>query len=266
MAHDFPGALHVESVGAGAPLVLLHGWGLHSGFFAPGLARFCAHGRVHAVDLPGHGLSAPLARYTLDGMVDLLATAFEHERAPLTLLGWSFGGLVAQRFAARYPERVGRLVLVCTTPRLIAVPDWSHGVSEATARRFGDELAVAYRPTLKRFLTLQMQGAPDPRQVLAAMRSLLFGRLTPDPAALAGALDILVATDLRAAAPALAQPALVVTGGRDTLTPAGAGAWLARALPSARLAHIPEAAHIPFLSHPDVFYSALDTFLHDNPT
>ena len=66
-----------------------------------------------------------------------------------------------------------------------------------------------------------MQGAPDPRPVLAAMRARLFARGAPDPPALAGALQILSAADLRPAAPALAQPALVVTGGRDTLTPPG---------------------------------------------
>jgi pimeloyl-[acyl-carrier protein] methyl ester esterase len=257
--------MHIEEVGAGAPLVLLHGWGLHSGFFAPVLPTLATQAQVYAVDLPGHGHSAPLVPYTLDGIVDGLDAALCSEARPLTLLGWSFGGLVAQRYAARYPARIKRLILVCTTPRLTAAPDWPHGVYEDVLRRFGDELAVAYESTLKRFLTLQMQGASDPRPVLASLRALLFARGTPDPAALAGALQILLGTDLRATAAALVQPSLIVTGGRDTLTPPGAGAWLAQAMPNARLVAINDAAHIPFLSHPVAFNAALTAFLHDHP-
>jgi pimeloyl-[acyl-carrier protein] methyl ester esterase len=257
--------MHIEEVGAGAPLVLLHGWGLHSGFFAPVLPTLAAQAQVYAVDLPGHGHSAPLVPYTLDTIVDGLDAALSSEARPLTLLGWSFGGLIAQRYAARYPARIRRLVLVCTTPRLTVAPDWPFGVDEDVLLRFGDELAVAYAATLKRFLTLQMQGASDPRPVLASLRAQLFARGAPDPAALASALHILLGTDLRSGAAALAQPALVVTGGRDTLTPPGAGAWLAQAMPDARLVAIEQAAHIPFLSHPAAFNAALADFLHDNP-
>jgi pimeloyl-[acyl-carrier protein] methyl ester esterase len=261
-----PGAMmHIEEVGAGAPLVLLHGWGLHAGFFAPLLPTLAMKSQVYAVDLPGHGHSAPLAPYTLDAIVDGLDAALSGETRPLTVFGWSFGGMVAQRYAARYPARIQRLVLVCTTPRLAAAPDWPYGVDEDVLRRFGDELAVAYESTLKRFLTLQMQGAADPRPVLTTLRALLFARGTPDPAALVGALRILLDTDLRGAAPALTQPTLVVTGGRDTLTPPLAGAWLARTMPNASLAAIADAAHIPFLSHPAAFNAALASFLHDHP-
>jgi pimeloyl-[acyl-carrier protein] methyl ester esterase len=47
------------------------------------------------------------------------------------------------------------------------------------------------------------------------------------------------------------------------LTPPGAGAWLAAALPHARLAVIKEAAHVPFLSHAQAFDAALAAFLTD---
>lgn len=261
MAATLP--LHVESVGGGEPLVLLHGWGLHSGFFAPVLGRLAQRSRVHALDLPGHGLSPPLVPYTLDTVVDAIVATLAGIDAPLTLLGWSFGGIIAQRLAARHPARVARLVLVCTTPRLTKAVDWPFGVDAAVLQRFGDELAVAYEVTLKRFLSLQMRSAHDGRAVRSAMRALLFARGKPDPGALGAGLAILLGTDLRAAAPTLTQPALVITGEHDALTPAAGGAWLANTLPAARLAAIADAAHIPFLSHPDVFMRALDPFLDE---
>lgn len=257
-------SLHVESVGIGPPLVLLHGWGLHGGIFTPLLLSLAQRHRVHVVDLPGHGHSASIARWTLDAVVDSVIDSLDTRvdaGTPLAILGWSFGGTVAQRFAARHPQRIACLALVCTTPRFVSGADWPHGVAPRVLEQFGDELRVAYAPTIRRFLSLQMQNVADARSTLALMRKQLEARPPADPAALAGALAILESADLRDAAPALAMPALVVTGGRDTLTPAGAGAWLADAMPDARLAPITEAAHIPFLSHPAEFAVAVAPFL-----
>src|SRR6185295_19097447 len=103
--------LHVETIGDGPPVVLLHGWAMHSGFWGPLVSRLARHHRVHAVDLPGHGESPALPRFTLDGVVDALDATFEAD-APLTLVGWSLGGLVAMRWALARPGRIGRLVLV----------------------------------------------------------------------------------------------------------------------------------------------------------
>ena len=48
-------SLHVEVVGNGPALVLVHGWGLHGGVFAPLVERLSAEFQFHLVDLPGHG-------------------------------------------------------------------------------------------------------------------------------------------------------------------------------------------------------------------
>lgn len=251
--------LHVESHGSGPPLVLLHGWGLHGGLFAPLLPALTPRHRVAVVDLPGHGNSPPVVPYTLDALTDAVAATID---TPATVLGWSMGGLVALRLARRHPRCVARLVLVCTSPRFVAGDEWPHAMDAQTLARFGDELAVAYRLTLQRFLSLQVQGSEDGRRTLAALRGALFARGEPAREALAAGLDILARTDLRAAVPALDVPALVVTGQRDALTPTGAGAWLARALPRASHVEIAGAAHAPFLSHPQEFNAALEAFLH----
>jgi pimeloyl-[acyl-carrier protein] methyl ester esterase len=75
------------------------------------------------------------------------------------------------------------------------------------------------------------------------------------------ALALLAGLDLRPEVPEITAPTLVIGGGRDTLTPPGAGRWLAATLPNARGVEIAGAAHVPFLSHPDEFHAALDAFL-----
>jgi pimeloyl-[acyl-carrier protein] methyl ester esterase len=257
------GSLAVESVGAGPPLVLLHGWAMHSGIWGAVIPRLARRFRVHAVDLPGHGKSPLAAPFTLDGTVSAVASALADESATLTVVGWSLGGLVAVRWAQGQPERISRLALVATSPRFVAGIGWPHGMAEETLARFGDELGVAWKHTIKRFLTLQMQGSEHGRAMLAQLRHELFARGEPSHAALRGALETLVATDLRAGVGSVRQPSLVVSGGRDTLAVPAAGRWLAEHLPVARFALIPGAAHVPFLSHRDAFDAAMDPFLDD---
>lgn len=253
--------LHVESAGTGPPLVLLHGWAMHSGLWGSLPERLAPRFRVHAVDLPGHGRSEPLAPYTLAAVTATIAAAFAAASEPLTVVGWSLGGTVALRWARAQPQRIGRLVLVATTPCFVARADWPQAMAADTLARFGDELCASYRLTLQRFLSLQLAGSTDSRAALATLRRHLFARGDPAPSVLAEALAVLAATDLRADVPAIAQPALVVTGERDTLAPPAAGAWLASALPNARLVTIAGAGHVPFLSHPAEFAAALDGFL-----
>lgn len=253
-------SVHVETVGSGPPLVLLHGWALHSGLWGPLQAHLARRHRVHAVDLPGHGHSAATDPYTMAAIVAAVDAAVA-DAAPATLLGWSLGGAVAMEWALARPGRIGRLVLVATSPRFVADDDWPHAMAAATLARFGDELRVAYRPTLQRFLSLQLHGSDHGRAALATMRRHLFSRGEPSGKVLEQALALLADVDLRARLAALAVPALVVSGDRDTLAPAAAGRWLAGALPAATYAEIAGAGHVPFLSHPDAFVAAVDGFL-----
>lgn len=253
--------VHIEAVGAGPPLLLLHGWGMHGGLFAPILPALAQGHRVHVADLPGHGHSAPLSPLTADGIVAALDAALAQDDAPLTIVGWSLGGALALHWALRRPQRVGKLVLVCTTPAFVARADWPHAMARDTLRMFGDELRVAYRQTLQRFLTLQVQGSEAGRATLARLRHELFARGEPAPGVLAESLALLEGIDLRSVIPQIRTRTLVLTGARDALAPPEAGAWLARTLPDARLVEIAGAAHAPFLSHRDAFGAAVAEFL-----
>jgi pimeloyl-[acyl-carrier protein] methyl ester esterase len=253
--------LHIESVGAGPPLVLLHGWAMHGGLFAPILPALAERHRVSVVDLPGHGHSAPVMPYTLDAIVAAIATQFDETDEPVTILGWSFGGAIAMRWVLLHPEQVARLLLVCATPRFTANDNWPHAMAPATLVKFADELTVAYRLTLQRFLSLQVQGSDEGRATLAALRGQLFARGEPSRTTLAAALRVVAETDLRDDVRSITAPTLIVTGERDALVPKSAGAWLARNMPCATHVDIPGAAHAPFLSHPRAFNAEIRAFL-----
>jgi pimeloyl-[acyl-carrier protein] methyl ester esterase len=253
--------LHVDATGEGRPLVLLHGWAMHSGFWGGLVDRLACRHRVYAVDLPGHGESPAPPQFTLDGVVDALDATFGTAGPPLAVLGWSLGGLVAMRWALARPHRVDRLVLVATSPRFVAAADWAHAMAPETLARFGDELRVAWKLTVQRFIALQLHGSEHSRALLADMRERLSARRPPSPATLAEALALLRDTDFRNDAAGIEQPALVISGDRDTLAFPAAGRFLAERLPHARFAPIAGAAHVPFLSHADAFGAALGAFL-----
>jgi pimeloyl-[acyl-carrier protein] methyl ester esterase len=255
--------LFVQTLGRGRPLVLLHGWAMHGGLFTPLLPTLAERHRVLAVDLPGHGHSDPLRPWTLDAVVETLEARLAAEEGPLDVLGWSLGGAAALAWAHAHPGRIARLVLVTTSPKFVADATWPHAMTADTLARFADELRVAYRATLLRFLTLQVHGSAEGRETLAALRRELFARGEPDPEILDQALAALRGIDLRDRVGSIAQPALVVAGARDTLAPAQANAWLAEHLPQGRLLAMPNAGHAPFLSHGKAFTDAVRAFLGD---
>ena len=250
--------LHVATVGCGPDLVLLHGWGLHSGIWAPLLPALSRSHRVSCIDLPGHGHSpAPPAAFDLDAVAAAVAA---HAPPEAAWLGWSLGGQVALA-AALAGHAVRRLVLVATTPRFVAGPGWDCGMAPATLTGFADSLARDHRKTVRDFLALQLRGDRRAVTLLGELRGVLAQCREPDPVALRAGLAVLAEADLRARLPAIRQPALVISGARDRLTPAAAGQQLAAGLADGRFIAMPGAAHAPFLSHPEEFLAAVTAFL-----
>lgn len=249
-------SLHVDRSGSGADLVLLHGWGLHSGAWdevAPLLAR---RFRVHAIDLPGHGLSAAMPGASFEEASEAVAEAVP---VGAILCGWSLGGLFAQRIARSRPERAGALALVGATPCFVERHGWPAAMKASTFGEFESGLATDLDATLARFVRLAALNGADARAAIRLLSRQLAQRGTPNVGGLARALDWLRHTDLRDDARHLEQPAIVIHGRGDTLAPVDAGRWLAAALPNARLVELEGCAHLPFLTHRDAFVQALES-------
>jgi pimeloyl-[acyl-carrier protein] methyl ester esterase len=241
-----------------AQVVLLHGWGVGGGVFAPLAAALADRARVSIPDLPGYGATPPCNEPTLGAFA-----ASVRPRIPpgSVLLGWSLGALVALRIALDCPERVARLVLVSGTPRFSRDATWAHGMEPGLLAAFADGLACDPGGTQRRFLGEQVLGADRGRTTLAALRSHLAGPAHVDRASLRAGLDVLATADLRDAVGALACPLLLLHGTRDRLVPAAAGAWLADRIPRSRFEPVEGAGHAPFVSHADAVLAALRGFL-----
>lgn len=250
--------LHVQSRGAGPDLVLLHGWGMHGGVWEDVVPMLAERARVHAIDLPGHGLSGSVQAATFDAAVDLVAAHVPHDAV---VCGWSLGGLFAQRLARRHPRRVRGMILVSATPRFVEGDDWMPAMKAATLEAFGRGLGDDPEGTLETFVKLNALNGARGRPAVREFSRRLAQRPPPARDALAQGLAWLRETDLRIDAPWLAVPALVIHGSRDAIVPPGAGRWLAQSLPHASLIEWPDAAHLPFFTHREAFVAALESFV-----
>ena len=253
-------SLHVESQGSGSPLLLIHGWGMHSGMWGQIVGELSKSHRVHSVDLPGYASSNTCTPYDLDTLVQQLSDQFNEA---MTVVGWSLGGQLALRWAQLHPAQVSKLVLVATTPCFVQKENWNSAMAAATLQEFAGSLMQNHAQTLRRFLALQVRGSENEKQLLSDLRAQLFAKGEPAMEALKGGLEILRDTDLRDALDDIKQVTMVIAGERDTLTPAAASVYMADALPNARLEVIKGAAHAPFLSHPQIFLRYLNSFLHE---
>lgn len=266
--------LYVARAGAGEPVLVVHGGPLMDhGYLRPWLLPLEADRELVYFDQRLSGRSAG----TVDSAsvrLDTLVTDIEGIRTTLGLervhvLGHSWGGLLALRYAVMYPDRVASLVLV--SPMAPSAELWAEEESELAARvtdahqaeaarlravpgvAEGDTAAIAallrhafrlqlHDPSLADSLRLHV-----PSDYLA--RSARFAYLGPD----------LSAYDFRGDLEEIRAPTLILFGEDEPGAGLG-GAVLENAIPGATLVRIPEAGHFAFMERPDAFQREVRRF------
>ncbi len=250
--------------GTGKPIVLVHGWAMHSGIWGDFAQQLAHSHRVICVDLPGHGQSSVLEPFELAAISAALASTVANEAA--CWLGWSLGATVALDFAHRYPERVSSLVLLsgnpcfCRSPVASLTTAWP-AMNDQVLQQFAEQLRDNSQATLLRFLALQVLGSDHYKRLLAELKQSTAACPPPDSATLAGGLAILKQADLRAALADLVIPVMAILGGRDTLVPVAVGEAMRQIQPLLQVQVLDKAAHAPFLSHPQAVLALVRDFL-----
>jgi pimeloyl-[acyl-carrier protein] methyl ester esterase len=252
--------MHIDHQGSGPDLVLIHGWAMHAGIFAPLVRALAPHFRLHLVDLPGHGFSGDDTA-PLDVADNARRIAAATPRA--IWIGWSLGGFVALHAALNESANVRGLVMVASSPRFVAGDDWPLGVDHAVIEEFGAGLAQDYRRTIERFLALEAFGSDQQRIDLRDLKAQVFARGEPAMSALTQGLHILETADLRADLARLAVPSLWIAGRRDRLVNPAAMRWAAG---QARGRYIEcNSGHAPFLAHASALADAIAAFAAELP-
>ncbi|WFP50775.1 pimeloyl-ACP methyl ester esterase BioH [Methylomonas sp. EFPC3] len=247
-------SIHCEIYGHGRPLLMLHGWAMHSGIWRQFARQLAEQRQVICLDLPGHGRSAPLINFEMPAIVEALLAAIPVPR--FDLLGWSLGATVAINLACSCPGRVRSLTLLAGNPRFVREPGWP-GVKPEVLDSFAELLIRDSKQTLQRFLGLQVQGLPHAKTVLQQLKLTVSECEAPDFGTLQGGLQILKQHDARDSLAALKLPIRVIQGDKDTLVPVATATALQDLQPALQIEILPGAGHVPFLTHPQVLADAV---------
>lgn len=240
--------IYQEAWGQGEPIVMLHGWAMHTGIwrnFAKSLRHLAQERQVICLDLPGYGRSETVSPCNMELLVDAVQAALPPQ--PCALVGWSLGGNIALRLAEKYPQQIQSLVLIASNPHFLQIKQWP-GVETQVLQEFAHNLQNNVTATLLRFMSLQLQGMIDMKASFKQVKVAMQECEPPRIDVLMGGLDILQNVDLRIALQDLSVPVQIILGKLDTLVPVEVSEFCRQLQQQAEIELIDGAGHMPFIS------------------
>jgi 3-oxoadipate enol-lactonase len=248
--------LYYEEHGSGPPLVLTHGIGGSADVWAPVLPPLAKRFRVITWDVRGFGrsekpagpYSAELWARDLAALLDALAIERAH------ILGHSMGGVIAQRFALDFPQKLATLILVSTSSQVNerAAEHWLGQADEIERDGFAAYIAkqqAGYTEEFRRAHPEQLENdcrrveMNDSRAYAAGARAVASYNFTP-------ALHTITA------------PTLILQGLTDQQTPPGGSVIISRNIHGSRLVMLEGTGHGLYSEQPQKFVQLVDEFLN----
>lgn len=243
--------LNYETEGSGTPLVLTHGLGDTLHFWDPVAPALASHHALLRWDVRGFGDSdkppGPYSAAQFAADLARLLDALGIDR--IHLGGISMGGVIGQRFALDFPDRLRSLILCSTSSEIAAqaTANWRRLADTIEQRGFGSGARDASRSFAESFVV------SHPEVVAAA------GRQTADndPLAYAAAARAMSDYGWTAELARVRVPVLILQGLADRLTPPGGSVKMSRALPAARLLMFADTGHSLPVERPERFAAAV---------
>lgn len=238
----------------GTALVFVNSLGTDLRIWDEVVPHFEGRFRVVRYDKRGHGLSdCPPAPYSIrDHAQDLaeLLDALMIDTA--VLIGISVGGMIAQDFAAAWPERVQKLVLCDTAEKIGSTEMWNGRIHVLRA----EGMAALADPILNRWFV------PDFGNQQPVAYQGYRHMLTRTPVTgYTGTCEAIRDADLTEAARTIQAPTLVLCGAEDSATTPEMVRGLAALIPNARYEEIPNAGHLPCVEQPEATAVTIEQFL-----
>jgi proline iminopeptidase len=282
--------IYTVSFGRGAPLVVVHGGpGASHDYFLPYLLPLARHNRLVFIDERGSGRSEKLedaSKYTVEAMAeDVEAVRRALGLGKVNLLGHSYGGVLAQVYAFKYPGNLSHLVLCSTfhstramnevfkqmrermSPELRARIDameakglYGHGKDYEKHRYTNDYMIAAWG---EGYFPYIYRNRPDPNHDPVANGNMSWD-LYREMWGSHGEFVIdgnLASVEYADRLGSIKVPTLITVGDHDECDPSLSRDMNAR-IPGSKLVVLPNSGHMTFVDQPRMFNKAVDEFLN----
>jgi 3-oxoadipate enol-lactonase len=225
--------------------------------FKPQIAALSGAVTLVRFDHRGHGRSpVPAGPYALGDLGrDVLRLMDDLELERASYCGLSMGGMVGQWLAVNAPERIERVILLCTGSFLPPPDPW---LQRASAVRAAGTTEVVADAVIGRWFT-EAFAAANPETV-ARHRAMIAAS---DPVGYAACCEAIAAMDLRAGLESVRAPTLVISGAQDPSIPPEHGRAIADAIPDARFELLDPAAHLASVERADTVNALIDEFMRE---
>lgn len=248
--------------GDGPPLLLVAGLASDVSSWQTVLPALSEHFRVIVVDNRGIGRSVPEdAPVSVDLMADDCAALIDHlGYGPVHVLGHSMGGFTALSLAARYPDRVKKLVLAATGEKS-SFRNTLLFSDLADLYERGEDPAGFFRTVF--YWIFSPAFFEDEGTVKGAVEFALSYPFPQAPVSFRNQVNAIAAFDGRNLAASVSAPALVLSAAEDLLFASSAGRELAEKLPRGKYLSVEGAAHSIHAEKPKEFAEAVVSFLKE---
>ncbi|MGH7118233.1 MAG: alpha/beta fold hydrolase [Acetobacteraceae bacterium] len=242
-----------ERLGGGYPVLCVHGFCQSGAYWEPTLSRLAGAGIAGlAPDLPGFAGSAELSGpFTMEAYADGLARLLDGRGIRgVVLAGGSMGGVVAQHFALRHPERLVRLLLVATGA-FTADPEAALAKADSLAE-------AAWNRTTATSVVSGFFHRPPPQEEMERFERIALSAL--QPAAVEAARSNAKSCTFEQLH-MINVPTMIVQGRHDRVRTPEHGAAMRDRIPESRIIVLEHSGHTPQLEEPDEFLQVALPFL-----
>jgi proline iminopeptidase len=273
--------IHYRTIGEGPVLFLVSpGWGVASGYLQRAFSSLAKHLRLVFIDTRGSGLSGrpadPMRMGSVDMANDLEALRMHLGLSEISILGHSNSGAIALAYAARYTDRVSKLVLIDSQVLGLSADADTQRIlqNRATDPRFKEATRI-----VSTFFTGQMNPATSdesleafiaqvlplflhsPEKSLPLAQEQLSGPISSYAFVSQYAADAAFPIDQTKSLAAIRAKALIMAGRHDYICPVALSQRLHEGIPESRLVIFEESGHLPWLEEPNAFFAELERFL-----
>jgi proline iminopeptidase len=273
--------IHYRAIGDGPVLFLVSpGWGVASGYLQRAFSSLAKHLSLVFIDTRGSGLSGrpaePTRMRSVDMANDLEALRMHLGLSEISILGHSNSGAIALAYAARYTDRVSKLVLIDSQVLGLSADADTQRIlqNRATDPRFKEATRI-----VSTFFTGQMNPATSdesleafiaqvlplflhsPEKSLPLAQEQLSGPISSYAFVSQYAADAAFPIDQTQSLGAIRAKVLIMVGRHDYICPVALSERLHEGIPESQLVIFEKSGHLPWLEEPNAFFAELERFL-----